>query len=143
MGASLSQLELSSCGLSGPLPVLPPSLKRLDLSNNQFSGDIASWDGSSIEVRLSPQLLPFQQHSSPTVKHDSAMVWLLTASSVAALLCCAAVRLDAMVAVAVADGDGGAGYDDDAMPREPYAFVGSWPMPTACGIVVAAAGVIP
>jgi hypothetical protein len=83
------------------------------------------------------------KHDSATLKHDSAMVWLLTASSVPALLCCAEVPLDALVAVAVADGNGGAGYDDDALPHEPYAFVGSWPMPTQCGIVVAAAGVIP
>jgi len=46
----LAHLECVECGLSGSLPPLPPSLRRLDLSDNNLVGEIDGLDLTHMQV---------------------------------------------------------------------------------------------
>ena len=46
----LAHLECVDCNLTGSLPRLPPSMRRLDLSDNNLVGDIEGMDLSKMQV---------------------------------------------------------------------------------------------
>jgi hypothetical protein len=46
----LQHLEAVNCGLKGPLPALPRGMKRLDLSDNALTGQLAGLDTTHMEV---------------------------------------------------------------------------------------------
>jgi hypothetical protein len=48
----LQHLEAVNCGLKGPLPALPRGMKRLDLSDNALTGQLAALDTTHMEVGL-------------------------------------------------------------------------------------------
>jgi hypothetical protein len=47
----LQHLEAVNCGLKGALPALPRGMRRVDLSDNALSGQLAGIDTTHMEVR--------------------------------------------------------------------------------------------
>ncbi|KAI9099653.1 hypothetical protein K1719_024658 [Acacia pycnantha] len=69
---NLSQIDLSSNHLSGPLPLISPNVKYLDLSSNWFSGSIASF---LCQKKEQPMILEYLNLASNNLSGEIPDCW--------------------------------------------------------------------